>query len=176
MYKLILVALLALFSQASEWTIQEGVIQAHTEVFGDSDINPATTQISSQLHHDDSGLESLRGEVKLDSMSLKSDTPKRDLNMYELLNTAVHPTITFDMINVVKNDENYTIEGYLTLNGIKKKITSQAVVEQNNSELKLNGAFDILLTDFGMEPPTLLFLTVRNKIDIDYTLSYTKEP
>ena len=45
------------------------------------------------------------------------------------------------------------------------------VIEQNN-EIILNGNFAFNLTDFSMEAPQMFFLTVRNRIDISYNISF----
>lgn len=174
MYKLILVALFALFANASQFALQSGTVLAHTEVFGDSEINPASKEIQSTLSSEED-ISSLRGNISIKALSLNSDTPKRDANMYELLNATIHPEISVDIINVVKNEKGYTIEGFLTLNGIKRKIESLATIIKQQDVLLIKGDFNILLTQFGMEPPKLLFLTVRDQIDITYTLSYNKE-
>lgn len=173
MFKLIFIALFALSASATELAIKSGFIQAHTEVFGDSTINPATQTVNSTLKMEDS-FESIQGIISINALDLKSDEEKRDANMYELLQTKLYPTISFEIVKVVKNEENYTIMGNLTLNGISKLISANAVINQIDNEINIFGEFPITLTAFGMEPPTLLFLTVRNQIDITYNLHYTK--
>jgi polyisoprenoid-binding protein YceI len=173
MFKLIFIVLLALSASATDLAIKSGFIQAHTEVFGDSTINPATQNVSSTLQIEDS-FESIQGIISINAADLKSDEEKRDANMYELLQTKLYPVISFEIIKIVKNEQNYTIMGNLTLNGTTKLISTDAVINQRENEINIFGQFPITLTAFGMEPPKLLFLTVRNEIDITYNLHYTK--
>lgn len=174
MFKIFSLLFVAVFLNAGHLTIQEGNIKAHTEVFGDSTIDPETKDISSYLTIEDS-IESIKGLVSIKSISLKSDNEKRDGNMYETINANNHPLISFKFENIEKNEDSYLITGILNLNGKNKEIKSIAKIEDLSNALKINGNFSFNLTDFGIEPPTLLFLTVRNQIDIAYNLNYTKE-
>lgn len=173
MFKLMVTVLLALGLSAADLPLKSGFIQAHTEVFGDSAIEPSTNKISSSLQMED-GIESLKGTIHINTLDLKSDKEKRDANMYELLQATLHPVISFEIIKIVKNEQNYTVVGNLTLNGVTKLISSEATITQREEEINLFGQFAINLTSFGMEPPTMFFLTVRNQIDITYNLHFTK--
>jgi len=61
-FKLVLVLLFALYTNASPLELLEGKIQAHTEVFGDSTINPETSSIIANVKKEDS-IESIYGEL-----------------------------------------------------------------------------------------------------------------
>lgn len=174
MFKIFSLLLITVFLNASHLNIQEGSIKAHTEVFGDSTIDPQTKEISSVLTMDDS-IESIKGIISIKSLSLKSDNEKRDINMHETIDANNHPLISFKFTNIEKNEDFYMISGVLSLNGQNKEIMSKAKIEDFQNNLKIDGNFSFNLTDFGIEPPTLLFLTVRNQIDIAYNLNYTKE-
>ena len=174
MFKIFSLLLIAVFLNAGHLNIVDGKIKAHTEVFGDSTIDPETKEISSVLTMDDS-IESIKGMVSIKSLSLKSDNEKRDINMYETINSNNQPLISFKFTNIEKNEDFYLISGILNLNGQNKEIISKAKIEDFQNNLKIDGDFSFNLTDFGIEPPTLLFLTVRNQIDIAYNLKYTKE-
>ncbi|PLY07201.1 MAG: YceI family protein [Arcobacter sp.] len=173
MRKLILVAFLSIFSFANNLVLQEGEIVAHTEIFGDSKIDPMTKVIDSKITMNEN-IESIKGNVTINSLSLVSDNLDRDKHMYEVLNIKVNPTISFEFKSIEKNDLDYKINGYLTLNGVKKEISSITTIVDDQKLLNLSGNFSIKLTEFNMEPPSLLFLTVRDQIDIKYNLSYTK--
>jgi hypothetical protein len=43
-------------------------------------------------------------------------------------------------------------------------------INQENDGILLTGGFSFNLTDFNLEPPIMLFLTVRNQIDISYNI------
>ena len=173
MRKLLLILSLSLFAVANTLSFQKGEVSAHTEIFGDSNINPSTKDISSTLHFDTT-LESIKGKIMIDPLSLKSEKSDRDQHMYELLNTQTHSTIFFEITSIEKTKKYYKINGTLTLNGVSKNIVSFADIQEYRKDITIKGIFSINLTQFGMEPPTMLFLSVRDQIDINYKLSYKK--
>jgi polyisoprenoid-binding protein YceI len=174
MYKLILVALIALSLNAETFKFSNGKIEAHTEVFGDSTINPVSQYVKSQLSFDDS-IESLHGTIIMNTLSLKSDNSDRDKHMYETLHSEQHPIIQVKVTSLEKIGDQYKVNAMLTLNGIEKPIESIAEVQQQEDHLILKGGFSFLLTNFDLEPPTLVFLTVRDQIDIKYNLFYLRD-
>lgn len=172
MFKLVLVLLFALIVNAQELKLLDGQIQAHTHVFGDPTIDPQTKDIMAKVQKDDS-IESIRGEFIINSSTLVSDNEDRDKHMYELLKSSVTPTISFVISSITKVEDKYKITGNLTLNSVTKEISSLATINEAN-DLVMNGDFSFLLTDFGLEPPKMFFLTVRNQIDVKYTFNFEK--
>jgi polyisoprenoid-binding protein YceI len=173
MFKILVILSLGLAAIAANLNVQKGEVIAHTEVFGESQINPSSKSIKAELTIDDK-IKSIKGKIYFDTISLISQKEDRDKNMYELLNIQKYKIISFDILSVVKNETNYTINGDLTLNGTKRNITVQSNIQELNNQLLLDGDFSFNLTDFKLEPPTLLFLTVRNKIDINYNIEFNK--
>ena len=173
MFKVLTLIFLGLGAFASNLNVVKGEIKAHTEVFGDSKIDPSTKQIKADLTIDDS-IESIKGKVYFETLSLISETKDRDSHMYELLNEPKYKTISFTISNVKKTEENYEINGTLTLNGVSKPVVAKTIINQENNSVALSGGFSINLTDYEMKPPKLLFLTVRNQIDISYNIELKK--
>ena len=170
MFRLLIILSLGLFANANSLTVQNGEIKAHTEVFGDSEINPATKNIKADLTIENS-IESIKGKIYFETLTLVSDTKGRDEHMYELLKSEKFKTISFDIKNITKNENDYNINGLVTLNGISKNITAKGSMDKQNNQILLNGGFSFNLTDFNLEPPKMIFLTVRNQIDSTYNIS-----
>jgi polyisoprenoid-binding protein YceI len=164
---------LGLATFAASLNIQKGEITAHTEVFGDSEINQSSKNINTLLTIDEK-IESIKGKIYFETITLISQKEDRDKNMHELLNTEKYKTILFDITNIVKNETDYTINGILTLNGVKKDISTRSNIQEQNSQILFTGKFSFNLTDFNLEPPTMFFLTVRNQIDINYNIELNK--
>ena len=173
MSKILIILCLSLAAIASNLNIKKGEIIAHTEVFGDSQINPSTKEINTFLTIQKE-VESIRGKIYFDTITLISQKRDRDSNMYELLNFQKYKNISFDISNIVKNENGYYINGDLTLNGITKNITTNGEIINNKDAILLKGGFSFNLTDFNLEPPTMFFLTVRNQIDISYNIQLKK--
>ena len=173
MSKILIILCLSLAAIASSLNIKKGEIIAHTEVFGDSQISPSTKEINTFLTIQKE-VESIRGKIYFDTITLISQKRDRDSNMYELLNFQKYKNISFDISNIVKNENGYDINGDLTLNGITKNITTNGEIINNKDAILLKGGFSFNLTDFNLEPPTMFFLTVRNQIDISYNIQLKK--
>lgn len=174
MYKLILVLLLAVFANAGELELVDGKIQAHTEVFGDSSINPSTKKIDVEAKKGDS-IESILGKIEIDAVSLVSDNKDRDEHMYEVLKVTDSPKIIYTITSIAKADDKYKINGILTMNHATKPVSSTAIIAQSGEEIVMDGDFSINLTDFNLEPPTMFFLTVRDQIDIKYSFNFKEK-
>ena len=174
MMKLFLLFLLVVGVNASTFSLQTGEVRAHTEVFGDSTIDPKSTKINSVLLMSEK-IESLKGSISLNAMTLVSDNLDRDEHMYEALEVKEHTHIAFHINSLVKKDKNYILLGTFVLNGTQHEISSVAIIKQENNSLSLEGSFSIKMSDFNIKPPTMLFLTVRDRVDITYSLKYKEE-
>jgi polyisoprenoid-binding protein YceI len=62
-----------------------------------------------------------------------------------------------------------TVIGTLSLNGHSRSITVPVEFEVGDPAT-VTGRFTIRMTEFGIEPPSLLFLKVRDPVQIDFTL------
>ena len=170
MYKkiLLLVAVPFLLS-AANLTLVQGEIKAHTKVFGDSNINPSTKVITVVASMDDA-IESLKGKFSIKAQDLKSSKSDRDEHMHEALEVTKYPEIVVDIQSVVKIGDAYKLDGTVTLHGVTKPLSTIAQINKNENGLTINGSFSVNTTEHGMKPIKLLFLTVRERIDITYDL------
>lgn len=69
----------------------------------------------------------LKFEAKSDSIN--TNNPERDghLKSQDFFNAEINPTVNFESTNITKKSENdYTVEGNLTMNGITNPITLDA--------------------------------------------------
>ena len=155
---------------AGQLVLVDGNIKAHTEVFGDSTIDPATKKVDAMLMMEDS-IESLNGTVSINSGELVSDNTERDEHMYEAIEVKQFPKIAYKINSVTKNENGYQLNGEFTLHGVSKPLNVNAEIKTNeDGTLSLNSTFSILSTEYGIKPVTLLFLTVRDQIDITVSL------
>jgi len=167
-------SLLTSASFAREIHYKEGFIGAQTEILGDSNIAPKCHHITTKLTMDET-LETLKGEISMELINLRSENEKRDINMHETLHVKEHPITTFTLKEVKKEADGYHLVGVLSLNKQIKAIDTKADITEQENLLKLKGGFSIKMTDFGIEPPTLLFLSVRDEVAISYDLALTKK-
>lgn len=168
--KLLSISLLAFSLYGANLSVANGKIEAHTEVFGDSAINPTSTNVKANLSFDGT-IESLRGVVSIDTKSLISTNTERDTHMYETLEADKYNSISFDIKAIQKDGVDYNIIGELKLCSVTKPIKAKATITKlSDSKLNINSIFAINMSDFGVKPPKLLFLTVRDRVDLNVSL------
>jgi len=167
--KIILLAAVPFLLSAANLTLTDGEIKAHTKVFGDSNINPSTKIITVDVSMDDT-IESLKGKFSIKAKDLKSSKSDRDEHMHEALEVTKYPEIIVDIQSVIKIEDAYKLDGTVTLHGVTKPLNTIAQINKNEDGLTINGSFSVNTTEHGMKPIKLLFLTVRERIDITYDL------
>ncbi len=171
---LILVTTVTIF--ASNLVFQKGYVLAHTTVFGDSTIDPSSSNITSHLSINRGDISSLKGFVRVSLVDLKSDNKKRDEHMYEAINTKKYKNTTYKIKSVNKNSSgSYTIKGTLNLHGITKNINMVGDIIQNGDTLVIKAKTSFKMSDFGIEPPKLLFLSVRDLLEMTIDTTYKLE-
>ena len=105
-------------------------------------------------------------KVRLDSFDSKLYS--RDSNMLYYTDAIEFPEVVFKSTQAkVVNDSIY-IEGNLTFHGITKKVKTSAFIKLDEYP-SVNGTFDINLSDFDVQRPSLMFIKIKDRIRIDYS-------
>jgi len=178
MKKIILIIILATTIFANPLIFLKGSVTAHTEVIGDSTINPTSSGIISHFTIQDNIL-SLKGSVDVLLTNFNSDNSSRDKHMCNLLNIMKYAKTTFTIQSIIKNENDsnnnqYTLKGTLNLHGITKAVNLHGNILFNNKILTLQMTTSFKMSDFGITPPSLLFFDVRDLVDINIDTSYFK--
>lgn len=99
---------------------------------------------------------------------LHSGKDGMDENMYESLNADSHPTITFESSSIAvaaANDSGKSelqVTGVLTINGISKNISMTVAAQQTEGKkFTFDGSKALRMSEYGIEPPTMFFGTVK---------------
>ena len=100
MKKVFLVMVLASSMWAGALSFESGSVKAHTEVFGDSTIDPVTKKIISGLTMGNE-IKSLDGSVSASMIDLVSDNKDRDKHMRETLETETFGVAVFDIYIII---------------------------------------------------------------------------
>jgi len=174
MRHIFLALIISNFAFANALIFQTGKVMVHTSVFGDSAINPESSVITSHLKIDDNGdITTLKGVVDISLINLKSDNRARDEHMYEAINTKKYPFVIYTIKSVVLNSSGgYNINGLLNLHGITKVLNFSASIEQKGEQLTIKGETSFKMSHFGITPPKLLFLSVRDLLEIKIDTTY----
>lgn len=160
----------AVLMAASVWggslAFESGTIKAHTEVFGDSSIDPVFRKAHSKLSMGDDP-QSLRGSIEVTVTDFVSDNKKRDEHMYEAMASDKFPKASFEVKEVVaKGGDGYLLKGTMNLHGVSKPMSFEGNIAEEGNTVRIKAKSVMKMSDFGIEPPKMLFLTVRDQVDL----------
>lgn len=156
---------------AGNLSFESGAIKAHTEVFGDATIDPSTKKATSHLSMEATPL-TIKGTIEVSMNDLISDNKKRDEHMQEALESDSFPKAVFDVKEVVaKGGNSYTLKGMMSLHGVTKPLSFEGTIIEEGGKVHIKTASTLKMTDFGIKPIKMVFLTVRDQVDLTVDIS-----
>jgi len=151
---------------AGNLSFESGAIKAHTEVFGDATIDPVAKRATSHLVME-ANPSTLKGTIDISMGDLISDNKKRDEHMQESLESDTFPKAVFEIKEVIaKGGTNYTLKGTMSLHGTSKPMSFDGTVSEEGGKVHIRAASTLKMTDFGIKPIKMMFLTVRDQVDL----------
>ena len=101
------------------------------------------------------GLEAF--EITIPAATLSSPKEGLDKNMHKALRTAEFPDITFRLVRLQPGEAGAAkAVGMLTIAGREREITLDLKTQRKDSSLAVTGQAQLLMTDFGIKPPTAM--------------------
>jgi polyisoprenoid-binding protein YceI len=114
----------------------------------------------------------------LDATTIKSEYTMMDNNTYKALKTKANKNISFVLTSgtVTQSDpSSYLVKviGNLTIAGKTQKIDLAATAKYNGADksFTINGSKKLKMTDYGVDPPTAMFGTIKTGNDITISFS-----
>jgi YceI-like domain len=120
------------------------------------------------------GLNSLLLTVRCES--LKSGHSAMDKNTYSTLNTDTYKSITFNMVSATLINKKIQCEGDLTVAGATKRITVEVTYKVVNQSIVCSGTKKIKMSDYGIDPPSFMFGTVRTGDEMTVSFNVNLAP
>ncbi|TFI43515.1 YceI family protein [Rhodococcus sp. 1R11] len=173
------------------WTVTAGDASNKTaagytvdEVLNGSDVTVvgSTPEVSGSATVADNSLTA--GEVVVQTNSITTDSDRRD-NQFRgnIFDTATYPTATFkidqpvDLSSLPKDGTTQTVtaEGTLTLKDQTRPVTVEMEVLQSGDTLIASGAIPTTWSDYGIEPPSLGFVTVEGSGTVDFLINLSRQ-
>jgi polyisoprenoid-binding protein YceI len=137
-----------------------------------SDVTGAVTVDGSQV---------TAGSIDVDVTTIATDQPPRDAYFQgEAMDTKSFPRATFTLTEPIAADGvtsgvpgTYQVTGDLTLHGVTKPVTAdvQAAFTQDSGQIA--GSIPISFADFGVQAPSLGFVTVEDHGSVEFSLDVT---
>ena len=95
-----------------------------------------------------------------------------DSHMMEVLDGLTYPRIIFSSSSVQYTPEGILVKGKLQFHGVERMIETKVKLEKQNRKLVFSGSLPVLLEDYKVERPGLLFVKVDNLVKIDFQVVY----
>lgn len=136
-------------------------------------------EVSGALTLDPGAPAQARIEVRVPVQSFDSGNATRDAKMLRLVEAASYPAVTFVSEAVVveawtKTETGYAgawrVRGRLTFHGQTHPVEIPATVRIEGGQLKAEGTFSVSLKQFQIDRPRLLFVPVKEFIDLEGTI------
>ncbi len=179
---------------AGSWTVTTGSIAGYRvkELFvGESSKHEAVARTSSvsgslTVAGDASGYQVstititavLTGLHSVDTVAGR-DVSQRDGYVSGQMNLQQFPNATFTASSVsvtggTSGPVDVSLPGKLTIHGVTKDVTATAKAQLSGGKVEVAGSLSILMTDYGVTPPSVPFTTVDPQVTIEFDVFLTK--
>jgi polyisoprenoid-binding protein YceI len=104
--------------------------------------------------------------------SFDSKNANRDSHMLEVTRALQYPNITFSG-NVESRENNQLfVKGELNFHGLIHLLDFSVNIRSDGDKLHIAGGFEVLLSDFNIQRPTLMGIPTSNEIKLEFTMVY----
>jgi polyisoprenoid-binding protein YceI len=175
-------------TSTATYTVDEeffaGAVERMRKIAGPTLTTGSTSSVSGEMTVDTSGATpAATGEFVVDISTLASDEQFRDRRIREeWLESATYPSAIFKITSLegVPADATsgapftFKMNGDLTIREVTKPVTFDVTATLSGTTLTGQATTNILMTDFGFEPPNMLnMFKVGNDVDvaIDFTMN-----
>ena len=104
--------------------------------------------------------------------SFDSKNANRDSHSIEVTEALKYPNTTFNSKSIKQEGNKLSVEGTLNFHGVNKDISFVAEKSGNKNKIQVTGGFEIKMTDFKDDQPSLMGLDTDDKIKIKFDVVY----
>jgi len=168
MKKIFTMLLLALPLFAINLELKSGYVAAHTEMMMDSTIDPINNYLNADITIENNEITTIKGKFWVETNLFTSDKSDRDKSMYEEIETDKFAFATYTISGITKSEkeDGYIINGTLDFHGQKRELSADAKITTVDGSLVIEATSMILMSDYGIEMPCLMFMCVRDQVDL----------
>ncbi|MGQ1891131.1 YceI family protein [Thermophagus sp. OGC60D27] len=150
-----------------------------TSTLHDWEMSLTTFKASAHLDKKDDGTYFLsKAEFTAKGADLKGDKSMMNNKAHEALKVDDFPEISFyqkEAFEIKEGEDEYSILGELSFAGKRKSVTIPLKISLTaQNELSISGETSLKMTDFDMEPPSVMFGTINTddlvKVSFNLTL------
>ena len=126
-----------------------------------------STSISGKILYDADDQTANRCSLRVDLITFDSGVSNRDSNMLTNLDAFQYPDVMYVSKEISMEGMNASIKGQLTFHGITKDLNLTADILLTDG-FNAEGSFTILLSDYEVERPVLLFKKIGDEIKLNF--------
>ena len=117
------------------------------------------------------------GRVSAPVQSFDSGNRNRDSHMAEATESYLYPDVVFEAQAVTvlpaaqqTAERNATVAGTLTFHGTARPVTVPVRIDVDGDQAHIKGQFEVTLTEFDIDPPSLMMIKTRDWVRLDLDL------
>ena len=110
--------------------------------------------------------------VRIDVTSFNSGDSNRDSHAMEAIDAMSFPDVVFASSGITQTGDSLRVSGNLTFHGITKPIAIPVMLTWSQMRLDVRGGFDIKLSDFKIERPSLLLIPVKDDLKFSIVAAF----
>ncbi len=100
----------------------------------------------------------------VDVLSFDSGNSNRDSHAGEVVDAISYPMVAFTSTRVIAHGDSIAVAGTLNFHGVTKPVTAEGTAVWSGRELSVQGGFNISLTEFQIDRPSLLMVPVQDTL------------
>jgi polyisoprenoid-binding protein YceI len=110
--------------------------------------------------------------VSVKVATFDSQNANRDSHVIETTEAIKYPAITFSSKSIEENNQKLTVTGILNFHGVNQAITFEADKKMIHDKIEITGGFEVKMTSFLIDPPSLMGLPTDDLIKIQFKMVY----
>jgi polyisoprenoid-binding protein YceI len=104
--------------------------------------------------------------------SFDSKNANRDSHMIEVTEALKFPNVTYSSTSVNIEGTEFTSSGNLTFHGIGQPVAIKGAFTKEGAKLIFSGNFNLKMTQFKIEPPSLMGISTSDDFKLDFKIVY----
>lgn len=101
-----------------------------------------------------------------------SKNANRDSHVLEVTEGLKFPIVKFSSSSIETKGDKLLVKGSMTFHGVTQPVSFEANYKKVNDKLEISGNFSVTMTQFGIEPPSLLAIPTDDEIKMSFSVVY----
>jgi polyisoprenoid-binding protein YceI len=110
--------------------------------------------------------------VSVKISSFDSKNANRDSHVMEVTEALKYPTISFTSNSIKQESNKLVVSGTLNFHGVSQIVLFEADKTIINNKAEITGGFTVKMTQFGIDPPSLMGMATDDDIKITFKVVY----